>query len=213
MSKNELLAQVSKAITDFDIEKAKESAERAIRSKIPAYEIVMDGLSPGLREVGERYEKSEYFLSELLLACETAKTVLEIVKPHFEAEKAKKSGKILLATVEGDLHDIGKNLVSVLAEASGFEVHDLGVDVSPRTFVEKSGELKPDVLGMSSLLSTTVPKFKETAQALDSKGLRKDMKLIIGGAAATQKIADEYSIDGYAVDAVTGVKKIAEWLR
>ena len=212
LSNREILAEVSRAIGDFDIDKARQTAERALEMKIPAYEIVMEGVSPGLRDVGERYERGEYFLSELLLASETTKVVLQILKPHFDTEKTQKAGRLLIGTVEGDLHDIGKNLVASLAEASGFEVHDLGVDISPKTFVQKTQELKPQVLGMSSLLSTTVPKFRETVDALSRQELRDKVKVIIGGVSATQKVADEYGVDGYAVDAVGGVRKISEWL-
>jgi methylmalonyl-CoA mutase cobalamin-binding domain/chain len=133
------------------------------------------------------------------------------VKPYFQAEKAAKAGKVLIATVEGDLHDIGKNLVVVLAEASGFEVHDLGVDVPPETFAENTRKLRPDFLGMSSLLSTTVPKFKETVDTLNKEGLRETVKVIIGGVSASQAIADEYRIDAYAADAVAGVRRISRW--
>jgi methylmalonyl-CoA mutase cobalamin-binding domain/chain len=212
LSNRKILAEVSGAIGDFDIDKARQMTEKALGMKIPAYQIVMEGVSPGLRDVGERYERGDYFLSELLLASETAKSVLQILKPHFDTEKTQKAGKLLIGTVEGDMHDIGKNLVATLAEASGVEVHDLGVDISPKTFAQKTRELQPQVLGMSSLLSTTVPKFKETVEALGREALRDKVKVIIGGVSATQKVADEYGVDGYAVDAVAGAKKISEWL-
>jgi 5-methyltetrahydrofolate--homocysteine methyltransferase len=213
LSKSDALENVSKAITEFDIDKAKEMAEKAIEMKIPAYDIVTVGISHGLQEIGAKYENGEYFLSELILAGEAAKAVLEVAKLHFETQGNKNVGKLLIGTVEGDMHDIGKNLLAILAQGSGFEVYDLGVDISPKTFVERTRQLKPNVLGMSSLLSTTVPKFKVTVEALKKEGLRNGVKVIIGGVSASQKVADEYHVDAYETDAVAGLNRIREWMR
>lgn len=210
MSKSGALENVSKAIAEFDIDKAKEMAEVAVKMEILAPDIVTRGISHDLQEVGAKYESGEYFLSELILAGEAAKAVLEVVKHHFGTQGNNNAGKLLIGTVEGDMHDIGKNLVAILAQGSGLEVHDLGVDISPKTFADRTRRLKPDVLGMSSLISTTVPKFKETVEALNREGLRNAIKIIIGGVSASQTIADEYHVDAYAVDAVAGVNRIRE---
>jgi len=213
MPSDEVLTEIYNAIIDFDSDRARHTAEKAAQSGMSAYKVVMDGLSPALEEIGKKYESGEYFLSELLLAADTAKSVLDALKPHFQAESRRKPGRVLIGTVEGDLHDIGKNLFSTLAAASGYEVIDLGTDVSPRTFAQKTLQAKPDVVAMSSLLSTTVPKFRETVEELRKQGVRERVEIIIGGAAATQQIANEYGIEGYERDAVAGVKRVTKWLR
>jgi len=199
------------AVVGFDQDKSKKAAEEALKAGVPAYDVIMEGLALAMEEVGRRYEAGEYFLSELVMAGISANAIVDVVVPRLQIEKKEKVGIVLVGTVEGDLHDIGKNLVVTLLKASGFDVHDLGNDVPPKRFVEMVKEKKPNVVGLSSLLTSTLPKIRETLEALKEAGVRETVKVIVGGRAMTQEMADEYGADAYAEDAVKGLKIVKSW--
>lgn len=183
--------------------------EQKLKEGRPATEILTKGVIPGLNKVGERYERMEYFLAELLFAADLMNKCMEILTPLLEKETKKTpvKGKIVIGTVKGDIHDIGKNIFATLMKASGFEVFDLGVDVPAEKFVEKVKEVQPDIIGMSALLSTTAPYFKVVIDALKEAGLRDKVFVMIGGPPLVS--AEEVGADVYCNDAFKG-KIIAE---
>lgn len=212
-SREEILAKLRDCIVNFDIEGIKDAAEEALRSGISAYEAIMEGMAKGMDIVGKKYEEGEYFLAELIMAGETMKEGMKVLEPHLKKGELTKLGKVVIGTVEGDLHDIGKNIVVTLLSASGFEVIDLGVDVPAEKFVEAVREHKPDILGMSALLTTTMVNMKKVVEALKEAGLRDSVKIIIGGAPITEEFAKEIGADAFAPDAVQGVEICKDWMK
>ena len=166
--------------------------------------ILNEALIPALDEVGELYQKGEYFLPEMLIASRAAQRGIDILRPKLKEKGIKATGKAVLGTVQGDMHDLGKNLVVMTLEGAGFEVIDVGADASPDQFVNAIREHKPQVVGLSALLSTTMPAMKETIDTIKKAGLRANVKIIVGGAPVTQKFADEIGADFYGADAVAG---------
>jgi methanogenic corrinoid protein MtbC1 len=171
----------------------------------------MQGTARGMEEVGRKYEAGEYFLSELILAGEAMKKGMEILRPHLTKEENKNAGKVVIGTVRGDLHDIGKGIVTSLLEGSGFEVYDLGVDVPAEAFLKKMRETNAAILGMSSLLTTTMHEMEDVNSALKKSRLRKRLKVIVGGAAITESFARRIGADAYARDAVLGAQICRRW--
>lgn len=207
MDKQETLAKIANSLAELDSETLKKSLENALHNKISVQEIIREGLGKGMQVVGERYEKGEYFLSELIMAGVTMREGMVLMEPYFKGQTSETRGKILIGTVEGDLHDIGKNIVATMLRSAEFEVHDLGVDVPPETFVKKTEEIKPDIVALSALLSVTLGKVKETIRALSDSSLRKDLKIIIGGSCLNLKIAKELGADAFGRDAWDGVNQ------
>jgi len=210
--REEILAKLRDCIVNFDIDGIKEAAREAIEIGIPAYEAIMNGMAKGMEIVGRKYEEGEYFLAELIMAGETMKEGMSVLEPYLKSGEIPKLGKVVIGTVEGDLHDIGKNIVITLLSASGFEVIDLGVDVSADKFVEAVKQYKPDIVGMSALLTTTMVNMKKVVEALKEAGLRDSVKIIVGGAPLTEEFAKEIGADGYAPDAVLGVEICKKWV-
>lgn len=210
--REEILARLRDCIVNFDIDGIKDAAREAIEAGIPAYEAIMEGMAKGMEIVGRKYEEGEYFLAELIMAGETMKEGMKILEPHLKAGDMPKLGRVVIGTVEGDLHDIGKNIVVTLLSASGFEVIDLGVDVTADKFVEAVKQYKPDIVGMSALLTTTMVNMKKVIEALKEAGLRDSVKIIVGGAPLTEEFAKEIGADGYAPDAVLGVEVCKKWV-
>ena len=176
-----------------------------------AREILDGALLPGMDVVGARMKSGECFIPEVLLSARTMQGALDILKPHLAAGDSGNTGTYLIGTVEGDLHDIGKNLVAMMLSGAGWEVINLGTGVTPAAFVEAVKTHKPDVVGMSALLTTTVPKMKLTIDALKEAGLRESVKVMVGGAPVTQAFADEIGADGYGANAggaVDGAKQL-----
>ena len=169
--------------------------------------MLFDALIPSLEEVGARFERGDYFVPEMLIAARAMQGALDILRPLLAETGAKPLGKFLMGTVKGDVHDIGKNLVDIMLEGAGFNVVDLGVQVAPETFVEAVHEHKPDVVGFSAFLTTTMPMFKVNIEALEKAGLRDDVIVMVGGAPVTQEYADAVGADGYSADASSAVKK------
>lgn len=175
---------------------------------------IMNLLSDGLEELGNRFSTGECFIPELIRGGKLFQTVLDIVRPKIEAGESgmEKVGTLLIGTVKGDLHDLGKSLVSVIFITAGFEVIDLGKDISTQSFVAETKRLKPDILGLSALLTTTTEKQQEVIEALKSENLRDSVKILVGGAPVNQKWADEIGADAYGADAIDAVRKAKELL-
>jgi len=185
----------------------------AIDTGLDAAVILNDGMIAAMAEVGRRFEYEEYYMPEMLIAARAMQDGLAILKPHLQQAEVKSTGKVIAGTVHGDLHDIGKNLVCMMLEGAGFEIQDLGVNVSPEGFVDAVRSGGVDIVAMSALLTTTMPNMKVTIEALDEAGLRSKVKVIVGGAPLTESYAGEIGADGYAPDAsraVTLAKSLME---
>jgi len=168
--------------------------------------MLFEGLIPSLEEVGARFERGDFFVPEMLIAARAMQGALDILRPLLAETGAKPIGTYVMGTVKGDVHDIGKNLVNIMLEGAGFTVYDLGVNVAPEVFVQQIQEHKPDVVGFSAFLTTTMPMFKANINALQKAGIRDDVIVMVGGAPVTQEYADAVGADGYAADASTAVR-------
>ncbi|MDD2695975.1 MAG: corrinoid protein, partial [Anaerolineales bacterium] len=170
--------------------------------------IVKDGLIPGMNIVGEKFSSGEYFLPDLIIAADGMQKAMELLEPELRArhQAVESAGTVILGTVKGDIHEIGKSLVGTMLSANGFKVHDLGVDVPTDAFISKVKETKPDILGLSALLTTTMTVQREVIQALNEAGVRDNLKVMVGGAPVTRSWAEEIGADGYAEDAMGAVQ-------
>lgn len=209
---DEIFKNLSIKLETLDIGGTLGEVKRALSEKIPPFEILKKGLSPGMDKIGEKYERHEYFLSELALASHIIKSAMDLLNPYFEASTEGRLGKFLIGTVKGDLHDIGKNIVSTMLTGAGFEVYDLGIDVPDEKFLKKAQEIKPDFIGMSSLLTTTMWSMKNVIKLLQDHGMQEKLKIFVGGAVITQSFADEISADFYAKDAMECTQKARNWM-
>jgi len=212
------LENLARLVVDGEPDAVKSAVKELLRAGLDPLEIVEKGLAKGIRTIGEKYGRGEIFLTELLMSAEAMKAGMNIVNPEIQRQKRelKKAGSIIIGTVAGDIHDLGKNIVAALFSAHGFEVVDLGVDVPDQMFIEKTKELKPNILGLSALMTSTIPKQRDVINALKTAGLREKVKVMVGGAAANQDFAHEIGADGYgenANDAVTRAKALIEQAR
>jgi 5-methyltetrahydrofolate--homocysteine methyltransferase len=192
--------------------KVKELTQQALDERIDPQEILNEGLIAGMNVVGEKFKKNEFYVPEVLIAARAMHAGMDLLKPVLAETGAEPAGKVAIGTVKGDLHDIGKNLVAMMMEGAGFEVVDLGVDVSPDKFIDAIKNQKPDVIAMSALLTTTMISMKDILKAMEAGGVRDQVKAMIGGAPVTQSYADEIGADGYAPDAASAVDKAKELL-
>jgi len=208
--KYRILENLASSIDRLDIEAVEKAVRRATEIGLSPREIIEKGIMKGLEIIGDKYDRREYFLSELLMSAEIANRVMKTLEPQLSAEGRRVRGKVVIGTVQGDLHDIGKNLAASLLKASGFEVHDLGIDVPPEKFVEKIEDVKPNIVGISALLTVVLPMLKKTVEAIEAAGLREQVKIMLGGRAASSEIAEEIGADVYCKDAWEGVKKAIE---
>ena len=208
-----ILQEISQSISDLEgTDKIKKLIEKALKQRLTVTEIVEKGLKHGLDQVGARYEKGEYFLSELLYAGEIMTGLFDVLKPHMKQDSLEQSGTILLGTVRGDMHNIGKNIFGMMAQFSSFKIHDLGVDVDPKTFVDEAKKTGADILGMSTLLTSTLPEVKIVLDGLKEAGIRDKVKVIIGGNAVTKQFGQEVGVDAAALDAVEGIQICKRWV-
>jgi len=207
-----MLETISKTIVKGDLPALEEAIRVALDAGAEPAVVMNDGLIPGMAEVGRLFEIKEYFLPEVLYSARAMKAALEILHPLLAEAGFESRGKVVLGTVQGDLHDIGKNVVKITLQGAGFEVFDLGNDVSPEAFVDMVKESGARVLGMSALLTTTRRNMKVTIERLKEEGLRKDVVVLIGGAAVTRKYADEIGADGWAKDAAQAVGRVKDFL-
>jgi corrinoid protein of di/trimethylamine methyltransferase len=199
------------AILNGDAKAAKAVTEAALAAGVAPLTLVQEYMMPAMSEVGRRFECNEYFVPELLLAARAMKAALELIRPLLVASGAQPVARVALGTVKGDLHDIGKNLVAAMLEGGGYEVIDLGVNVTPEQFIAAVKEKGANIIAMSALLTTTMPSMKTTVDALKQAGVRDQVKVLIGGAPITQKYADEIGADGFsesAAGAVAAAKKV-----
>jgi len=203
---------LKEAILNLRINDALKICEEMLMSETDVKD-VFDAISQAMDEVGMKYESGEYFLSELIMAGEIVKEVLKIIESRFKKPKREPVGKVILATVRGDLHDIGKNIVGILLQSAGFEVIDLGIDVPPEKIVEAVKKYDAKIVGLSALLTTTLPEIKNTILELEKAGIRKNVKVIVGGAALNEIVAREYGADGYGKTAVDGLKICRNWIK
>jgi 5-methyltetrahydrofolate--homocysteine methyltransferase len=185
------------AILKGDAKNARSLTEQALAAGLDPLKLVQENMVPAMDEVGRRFECNEYFVPELLLAARAMKAALELVRPLLVAGGVQPTGRVAVGTVKGDLHDIGKNLVAAMLEGGGYEVIDLGVNVSPEQFVAAVKEKNVQIVAMSALLTTTMPAMKATVDALKQAGVRNQVKVLVGGAPVTQTYANEIGADGY----------------
>ncbi len=184
---------------------AVELTKQAIEEGVHPQAIISNGLIAGMAVVGDRFKKNEFYVPEVLIAARAMKECMAVLKPLLADSGVKPVGTVVIGTVKGDLHDIGKNLVAMMLQGNGFEVVDMGVDVSAEKFVEAVKEHHPNAVALSALLTTTMPSMKEIIDGLEAAGLRGKVKVMIGGAPVTQKFADEIGADGYSPDAASAV--------
>jgi trimethylamine corrinoid protein len=215
MEKEELLQRMEKAIIEGDREQAQALAKEAVEKKMDLIEVIEKGYVPGIQIVGEMWEKGEYFLPELITSAECMKAAMGVLQPELEKARisTKSKAKVVIGTVEGDIHDIGKNLVSSMLSANGFEVFDLGADVKLEKFVERAVEKDADFICLSALLTTTMLGQKRVVEILKEKNLGGRFKVMVGGAPLSQKWADEIGADGYAENAMAAVKLAQRLIR
>jgi corrinoid protein of di/trimethylamine methyltransferase len=198
-------AELYDAILNGNAKRAEEVTKAALAEKADPTELVRKYMIPAMDEVGKRFECNEYFVPELLIAARAMKTSLELITPLLADAGAEPVGRVVIGTVQGDLHDIGKNLVASMLEGGGFQVVDLGVDVPPERFVEAAKEKDGTIVALSSLLTTTMTMMKHVIEALEKAGLRSKTKVMIGGAPITQQYADEIGADGFSDNASAAV--------
>ena len=199
--------RLSELVIAGEMEGARALTEQLLAQGLAGREILDNGLLPGMEVVGARMKAGECFIPEVLLSARTMQGCLDLIKPHLAAGDSGSAGTILIGTVEGDVHDIGKNLVAMLLEGAGFTVLNLGAQITPVAFVAAVKEHKPHILGMSGLLTTTIPKMADTIKLLSDEGLRASVKVMVGGAPVTQRFADEIGADAYGANAAAAVEK------
>jgi 5-methyltetrahydrofolate--homocysteine methyltransferase len=184
----------------------KQLTEQGVADGMDPESMLYDALIPSLEEVGARFERGDFFVPEMLIAARAMQGALDILRPLLAETGAQTVGIYVMGTVKGDVHDIGKNLVNIMLEGAGFTVHDLGVNVAPEVFIEAINEHKPDIVGFSAFLTTTMPMFKANINALEKAGIRDNVIVMVDGAPVTQEYADKVGADAYAADASTAVR-------
>lgn len=212
MNTENFLDSVIKAVVEGNKDESVQLAQRAITEKMDLNEVIEKGFVPGIQQVGQLWEGGEYFLPELITSAECMKAAMELMEPELKKAQidVRSAGKIVIGTVEGDIHDIGKNLVASILSANGFKVVDLGADVKLETFLEKAAELNADLICLSALLTTTMTGQKKFIELLKEKGLYGRFKVMVGGAPVNQKWSDEIGADGYSENALTAVDAAKE---
>jgi corrinoid protein of di/trimethylamine methyltransferase len=206
---DDILERLSTSVIEGNSEAARSAATEALALHLDPLVLIEKGLAKGLKEVGRRFECGEMFLMQLILSGEAMKTGVELLKPEMLRQKKQlaASGKFLIGTVEGDIHDIGKSIVAAMLTAEGFDVVDMGVDIPDKVFVEKTKELQPNILGLSALMTTTRTKQMDVIEALRQAGNRNAVKVMVGGATVTPEWAQQIGADGYGEDAIEATKK------
>jgi 5-methyltetrahydrofolate--homocysteine methyltransferase len=200
------------AVIKGDVNKAIAETQNALDEHIGVRDIIDNRLIAAMDQVGENFSKGLIFVPQMLRSAKTMQECMKLLEPFFREGKVSSKGKIVIGTVKGDLHDIGKNLVSMMLEGAGFQIIDLGIDVPPEKFVQNINEHNPQIIAMSALLSTTMPSMPRTIEAIEKAGLRDQVKVMIGGAPVTEKFAQEIKADGYAPDAASSVTKAKKLL-
>lgn len=207
LSQNKILMDLKKAVLEGDEDIAQELAQKALNQNIPPMIIVNQGIIPGIQEAGELWKRNEYFHTDIILCAEAFRLAMEIIEPKLSDGEKGTSGKIIIGTVAGDMHNLGKIMVNATLRGGGFEVIDLGEDVSQDTFIQKIRELNPNILGLGCYMTTTMLEMKDIIDKLKKEGLRNSVKVMIGGVPITQEYADEIGADAWGKDAFDSVEK------
>ena len=206
MSEKVILKKLYDSVLNGDIANAAEAAQESLDAKITPLKAIDDGMSPAIKEVGERFGRGEMFLPEMVSSADAMEAALAVLEPFFEGDEGDKKGKVMIGTVQGDIHDIGKNIVIALLKVNGFDVIDIGRDIASTDFVDKAVDLDVDIIGLSGLLTTSLPMMRDIIQMLDDDGVRDQYKVIIGGGPTSQEYADEIGADGYGETAYSAVE-------
>lgn len=200
--------EIKQKVIDGDIPGTTEAVKKAVESEIPAADILLEALVPGIQEVGRLFEAEEYFLTEMMMAAEAMKQGVAEIQPLLASTDIKSNGKVIIASVAGDVHDIGKNLVALMIQSAGFDLEDMGVDVATEKIVEAVKASSPDVLALSALLTTTRLEIPNIINSLKDAGLRDKVKVIVGGAPIDKAFAEESGADAYSPDAIQAAKAV-----
>jgi 5-methyltetrahydrofolate--homocysteine methyltransferase len=203
---SDVLSKLSTAVIEGNVGEMGGLTQQALDEGLPAQQVLNEGLMPGMDHVGVEFRAGNMFVPEVLRSAKSMQASMDILKPLLAQADVKMAGKVLLGTVKGDLHDIGKNLVAMMCEGAGFEVIDLGKDVDPETFVQAVKEHEPEIVGMSALLTTTMRSMESTIKAIEEAGLRDKVKIMIGGAPVTKEFSEQIGADGYASNASTAAE-------
>ena len=207
--KEELLKKIADAVVDMDEELTVATAHESLAEGIDAYEAIDGGLSRGMERAGQLFEEEEYFIPELLMCSDAMYAGLDVLKPHLKTAGEKKV-TVVIGVIEGDTHDIGKNMVRIMLETGGFEVHDLGRDVPPRVFVDKAKEVNATIIGLSTLMTTTMDGMGQVVRLLQEENIRDRHKVMVGGGPISPGFAKKIGADGYAINAAEAVKVARE---
>ena len=210
MPDSDILNQIVKAVENGDNEECQTYTQEALKAGMVPLKVVDEGLSAGIKLVGEKFGKGELFLPDLMMAVEAMNEGMQVVEPELKKQKTQRQtlGTVLIGTVHGDIHDIGKSIVATMFEINGYNVHDLGVNVSTEEFIKKVKEINPQVLGLSALLSTTMREQKNVIEAVNQEGVRGDIKIIVGGAPVSAQWAEEIGADGFGANAELAVQLV-----
>jgi len=205
VTKEEILKKLAEAVVEFDEDGAREWAQKALDEGMDAFEAIMDGLAVGMETVGDLYDQQEYFVPELLMSGDALYAGLDVLKPHIKKESVKNMGQVVIGTVQGDVHDIGKNIIKLMFEVGGFDVHDLGRDVPLEKFVEEQLRTDSEIVAMSAMMTTTMVGMKKVIEMIKEKN--PNVAIMLGGAPVTQDVADLWGADGYAEKAGNAVQE------
>ncbi|QXE91417.1 corrinoid protein [Geomonas subterranea] len=203
---NELFKRLSDAVVDMDEDEAVAAANEVVTRGIDAYQAIEKGLSAGMERAGQLFDEEEYFIPELLMCSDAMYAGMDVLKPHLRSDGAAEKHKVVIGVVEGDTHDIGKNLVKIMLETSGFDVTDLGRDIPPARFVETAKEIGANIIALSTLMTTTMDGMGAVVRQLSEEGIRDRFKVIVGGGPISQGFADRIGADGYAVNAADAIR-------
>lgn len=208
-----MLSNIYDGVIKGDLQSVKEGVAQALTAGYDPSDILTTAMTSAMEEVGRRFENEEYYIPEMLIAARAMHGGMEILRPYLAKADAEPAGKVVLGTVKGDLHDIGKNLVGMIMEGAGFDVVDLGVDIRPEKFIEAIRQHRPDFVGLSALLTTTMPEMRATIDKFKDVGIRNQTFVMVGGAPINQAFADEIGADIYAPNAASAARKAIEMLR
>ena len=209
--REEVLAALAEAVDQMDEDGAVKAAHEALAEGIPAYEAITGGLAKGMSVVSDKYETGVYFVPEILLCADAMYAAIDVLKPHLKAEGRRQRPPVIIGVIEGDIHDIGKNIVKLMLEAAGFPVHDLGNDVAVSAFVQKARELGGGVIAVSTLMSTTMPGMGRLVEALKEAQLRDSFKVMIGGGPVSPAFAEKIGADAYGENPMEAIRIATEW--
>jgi len=210
--KLELYQKLSNAVVEMDEERTVELSEKAVADGVDAYEAIDKGLADGMERAGKLFEEEEYFIPELLMCSDAMYAGINVLKPHIKSQEQEEKRKIVIGVVEGDTHDIGKNLVKIMLESAGYEIIDLGRDVPPQKFVEAAVKNNAEVIALSTLMTTTMDRMSDVINILNRENIRDKFKVIVGGGPISQSFADKIGADGYSVNAAEAVRLVKRLL-